>query len=336
MQVFIGGYTKTSSQGIYQASLNNGKVSEFNLCLPESGPTYLKKDGNYLISISKKENKGGIDLFDLSNKKLRSSFYSDGASPAYIGINRKEKLIFTANYHTAYLSVFSYQDGKLKLLDQVKHQNDNLGPRPEQVDGAHPHFFDQTPKGNLVSCDLGNDSVDFYSFKNNSLKHQAQYKNEPGFGSRHLVFTKDGKHFFVAGELSSKINLVAFDEENWQFKNLATYSTIPAEFHEHNGVAAIRISDDNKFLYVSNRGHNSITVFKIGKDFQLKLLQRISTFGEFPRDFNWDMSQKWVIAANQNSNNATLYERSSELGTLALVQKDISVPEGTCVVFSED
>lgn len=82
--------------------------------------------------------------------------------------------------------------------------------------------------------------------------------------------------------------------------------------------------------------HNSITVFKIKADHTLELVQRISTFGEFPRDFNWDSSEKWVIATNQNTDNATLYERNSEMGTLAVVQKDVAVPEGTCVVFSKE
>lgn len=138
----------------------------------------------------------------------------------------------------------------------------------------------------------------------------------------------------MAGELSSQVNAVKFDEENWMFRSLATYSTIPESWDQHNGAAAIRLSSDGKFLYVSNRGHDSIAVFAVLTDQALKLVQRVSTFGEFPRDFNWDAEEKYVVAANQNSNNATLYQRQSD-GTLTPLEKDIAVPEGTRVLFTD-
>lgn len=232
------------------------------------------------------------------------------------------------------MAVISYDDqGQLTLLDQVKHENKALGPRPEQA-GAHPHYFDETPGGHLVSCDLGQDRVDFYAFDEQKLTHLASYQNEDGFGSRHLTFSPDGKYFYVAGELSSQVNVVKFDEENWMFRSLATYSTIPESWDQHNGAAAIRLSSDGKFLYVSNRGHDSIAVFAVLPDQTLKLVQRVSTFGEFPRDFNWDAEEKYVVAANQNSNNATLYQRQSD-GSLTPLEKDIAVPEGTRVLFTD-
>ena len=105
---------------------------------------------------------------------------------------------------------------------------------------------------------------------------------------------------------------------------------------DHNGAAAIRISKDGKFIYVSNRGHDSIAVFKVLNDGKLELAQRISVFGSFPRDFNWDKSEKYLVVANQNTNNATLYRRNSETGNLTPLQKDIPVPEATRVLFEED
>lgn len=340
MKVFIGGYTKKTSKGIYQADLTikDGQASlgNFTNCVELNGPTYFKKCGNYLFSIAKNKDEGGISFFQLNPVKLINSVFQLGASPAYLGINEDKHLVYTANYHTAYLSVYHYDNDGVSLVDQVKHDSFNLGPRPEQKDGAHPHFFDETPSGKLVSCDLGNDSVDFYDLKDGHLVHLARYLNEAGFGSRHIVFNKENNYFYVAGELSSKINVVKYNEKTWEFENIATYRTIPDDYTDHNGVAAIRMSNDGKFLYLSNRGHNSITVFKIKADHTLELVQRISTFGEFPRDFNWDSSEKWVIATNQNTDNATLYERNSEMGTLAVVQKDVAVPEGTCVVFSKE
>ncbi len=336
MHILIGGYTKHESAGIYQfdfiGSGDQAHLEQRRNVVEVGGPTYFQKDGQFIFSIKNENGQGGIAAF--ANGKLVSQLLHEGPSPAYIGINKEKKLLYTANYHTGVLAVISYDDqGQLTLLDQVKHENKALGSRPEQA-GAHPHYFDETPGGHLVSCDLGQDRVDFYGFDGQKLTHLASYQNEDGFGSRHLAFSPDGKYFYVAGELSSQVNVVKFDEENWMFRSLATYSTIPESWDQHNGAAAIRLSSDGKFLYVSNRGHDSIAVFAVLPDQALKLVQRVSTFGEFPRDFNWDAKEKYVVAANQNSNNATLYQRQSD-GTLTPLEKDIAVPEGTRVLFTD-
>jgi 6-phosphogluconolactonase len=336
LHILIGGYTKHESAGIYQfdfiGSGDQAHLEQRRNVVEVGGPTYFQKDGQFIFTIKNENGQGGIAAF--VNGKLVSQLLHEGASPAYIGINKEKKLLYTANYHTGVLAVISYDDqGQLTLLDQVKHENKALGPRPEQA-GAHPHYFDETPGGHLVSCDLGQDRVDFYGFDGQKLTHLASYQNEDGFGSRHLAFSPDGKYFYVAGELSSQVNAVKFDEENWMFRSLATYSTIPESWDQHNGAAAIRLSSDGKFLYVSNRGHDSIAVFAVLPDQALKLVQRVSTFGEFPRDFNWDAEEKYVVAANQNSNNATLYQRQSD-GTLTPLEKDIAIPEGTRVLFTD-
>ncbi|MCI1929739.1 MAG: lactonase family protein [Lactobacillus delbrueckii] len=336
MHILIGGYTKHESAGIYQfdfiGSGDQAHLEQRRNVVEVGGPTYFQKDGQFIFTIKNENGQGGIAAF--ANGKLVSQLLHEGPSPAYIGINKEKKVLYTANYHTGVLAVISYDDqGQLTLLDQVKHENKALGPRPEQA-GAHPHYFDETPGGHLVSCDLGQDRVDFYGFDGQKLTHLASYQNEDGFGSRHLAFSPDGKYFYVAGELSSQVNVVKFDEENWMFRSLATYSTIPESWDQHNGAAAIRLSSDGKFLYVSNRGHDSIAVFAVLPDQALKLVQRVSTFGEFPRDFNWDAKEKYVVAANQNSNNATLYQRQSD-GTLTPLEKNIAVPEGTRVLFTD-
>ena len=186
----------------------------------------------------------------------------------------------------------------------------------------------------MVSCDLGIDAVDFYDLKDNQLVHLARYQMEKGFGTRHIVFSNDGKFMFIVGELSSQINVAKLNEDSWEFENIATYKTIPEDFTEHNGAAAILISKDNKFIYVTNRGNDSIAVFKILNDGHLYLVQRISVFGSFPRDFNWDPKQNYLVCANQNTSNAALYRRNNEDGTLTPIQKDILAPEATRVLFT--
>lgn len=340
MKVWFGGYTSHDSKGIYTANVENDgndiKLADIKNIVELERPTYFQLVGDLLFTIIQKDNQGGIASYRIKDEKAEQLdvYLHDGASPCYISVDPEKHLIFTANYHLATINVFSYDgNGKLTFITNDKHEGH--GPRVEQ-DQAYPHFFDETPAGNLVSCDLGIDAVDFYKLDGDKLKHLARYQMEKGFGTRHLTFSPDGKTMYIVGELSSQVNVAHLNENTWEFEDVATYKTIPDNFTEHNGAAAIRISKDGKFIYVSNRGHDSIAVFKVLDNGKLELTQRVSVFGSFPRDFNWDKSENYLVVANQNTNNATLYRRNSETGSLTPLQKDIPVSEATRVLFEED
>lgn len=341
MKIWFGGYTSQDSKGIYQGQVSTSdqdiKIENVKNVIETGKPTYFQIDGDLIFTIAQEgEDKAGIASYSRKGDHYQKldSYMHPGAAPCYVSINSDKHLLYTANYHLATVNVFSYdQDGKLELVASAKHAGS--GPRPEQ-DSAHPHFFDETPAGNLVSCDLGTDTVDFYKLENNDLIHLASYQMEKGFGTRHIAFSPDGKTMYIVGELSSQVNVAHLNENTWEFESLGTYKTIPEDFQGHNGAAAIRLSRDGKFLYVSNRGDDSLIVFKVLDSNKLEKIQRISVFGSFPRDFNWDENQKFVVAANQNTNNATLYRRDSENGTLTPIQKDILAPEATRVLFTKD
>lgn len=340
MKVWFGGYTSHDSKGIYTANVKNNeddiKLVDVKNIVEIDRPTYFQLVGDLLFTIIQNGDQSGIATYRIKDGKAKQldTYFHEGAAPCYISVDSQKHLVFTANYHLATINVFSYdENGKLTFITNDTHEGH--GPRAEQ-DQAHPHFFDETPSGNLVSCDLGIDAVDFYKLDGDKLKHLARYQMENGFGTRHLVFSPDGKTMYIVGELSSQVNVARLNENTWKFEDVATYKTIPDDFSDHNGAAAIRISKDGKFIYISNRGHDSITVFKVLDDGKLELVQRISVFGSFPRDFNWDKDEKYLVVANQNTNNATLYRRNSETGNLTPIQKDIPVPEATRVLFEED
>ena len=340
MKVWFGGYTSHDSKGIYTANVEKNeddiKLVDVKNIVEIDRPTYFQLVGDLLFTIIQNGDQSGIATYRIKDGKAKQldTYFHEGAAPCYISVDSQKHLVFTANYHLATINVFSYdENGKLTFITNDTHEGH--GPRAEQ-DQAHPHFFDETPAGNLVSCDLGIDAVDFYKLYGDKLKHLARYQMENGFGTRHLVFSPDGKTMYIVGELSSQVNVARLNENTWKFEDVATYKTIPDDFIDHNGAAAIRVSKDGKFIYISNRGHDSITVFKVLDDGKLELVQRISVFGSFPRDFNWDKDEKYLVVANQNTNNATLYRRNSETGNLTPIQKDIPVPEATRVLFEED
>ena len=157
---------------------------------------------------------------------------------------------------------------------------------------------------------------------------------EPGTGPRHLVFHPVHKIAYLFGELDSTVTVLAYDESDGSFTQKQKVSTLPKDFDGENGGAAIRVSNDGRFLYASNRGHNSIAVFAIADDgLSVEMIQSVSTEGDFPRDFALSPDNKYVVAANQNSDNLTLYRRDNASGLLTMIQKDVFAPEAVCVYF---
>lgn len=336
--VLFGTYTKKSSQGIYRAVLDTeqNKITCPETFIQIQNPTYMSSSVNdFLYTISKKEDQGGITSYSLASgapifcdEKLAA-----GAPPCYVSLDEERQFVFTANFHQGTITVFKTDNqGTLNETDKITHQGN--GPRPEQ-EASHIHYTDLTPDKRLAVCDLGADKLYTYDVTpEGKLKLVAEFSTASGFAPRHLVFHPNGNYAFLAGELSSQLALLSYDQTTGKFAHLQTLSTIPSTWDKHNGAAAIRVSADGKFVYVSNRGHDSIAVFKFDSEKpQLAFIEYTSTEGEFPRDFMLDPSEKFIIVANQNTDNATLFSRNTENGTLTCLQKNIPVPEGVCVHF---
>lgn len=336
-KILFGGYTRRIGKGIYQAELDTEteSISQPEVCLEVPQATYLAlSKKNILYTVCKDGENGGVRAYDLNGEKpqLINEVMAVGAPPAYVSVDEDRQLVYGANYHKGEVLVYRIaENGGISLASSVTHVGD--GPRPEQ-ESAHVHFTDLTPDHRLVACDLGIDAVVTYDVNDaGDLTKVATYRTEPGYGPRHIVFNPNGKIAYLLGELSSNVQVLNYQNDG-SFSLVATYSLIPTDFTEHNGSAAIRISNDGRFLYASNRGHNSIAVFAIAGDGrELQLIQRISTEGDFPRDFNLDPTESFVVCANQNTDNTTLYRRNSETGRLTKIQQDIQTPESVCVLF---
>ncbi|GBG94607.1 6-phosphogluconolactonase [Ligilactobacillus salitolerans] len=337
-KIYFGTYTKKTSQGIYQATLDTKtkEVSTPEAAISIGGPTYIRLTAQGdLLAVESADNLGGIASYQTADSDFidNNDVLHEGASPCYIGIDNQRKLAFSANYHKGEILVYRINaDHTLTQTDQVVVTG--KGPREEQ-DSAHVHFTDLTPDGRLAAVDLGSDRIYVFDILNDgTLKQVSVLKLAAGYGPRHLVFAPNGQYAYLAGELSSQISTLKYDQSSGSFSEIQTLPTIPADWTEHNGAAAIKISSDGKFVYLSNRGYNSIAVFAVQADNQLQLVQQISTEGDFPRDFSLDPSEEFVLCANQNTDNATLYSRNQENGKLTCIQQDIPLPEGVCVLFA--
>ncbi len=212
------------------------------------------------------------------------------------------------------------------------------------VAGPNPCYVAFDKKRSLVyTANYHKRQIDVYRLNNDKTLTLCDSVVQTGYGPRkeqdgsHVHYTDltpDGRLVVVdlGNELSSTVSVLDYDLTTGAFHLLQTVSTIPDDWTEHNGAAAIRISNDGRFVYVSNRGHNSLAVFEV-LDGELKLIQHLTTHGDFPRDFALDPTERFILVANQNTDNATLYTRDQETGLLACCQKDIPLPEGVCVYF---
>lgn len=343
-KILVGTYTKKHSEGIYELSLDTEKreLSEVTLVGKAGNPTYLAKSKvNRVYAIDAEsdngEKVGGLKIFDASNRPFDEigKTLAPGSSPAYVTVDEGRQLVYTANYHMGTVTVYKIEaDGTLTQVDQVKHTG--AGPRPEQADGPHPHFADLTPDGRLVVCDLGNDTVYIYNISDDGhLEENHRFNCARGFGPRHIIFNPDTNMAYMVGELASKVAVLAYDPAAGTLALQQGISTIPRDWTAHNGAAAVRMSADHRFLYVSNRGYNSIAVFEIAEDGTLTLIDNTPSEGDFPRDFNLNHDDQFLVVVHQNSDNATLFARDAVTGKLTKVQQDVTVPEGVAVLFED-
>ncbi|MDR0199139.1 MAG: lactonase family protein [Streptococcaceae bacterium] len=332
-KIYLSGYTKRDSEGIYTADFDEttGQLENLALWAEANGSTYIARDaaGHIYACAAGQEHTGGISAFS-SDGKLLNQVLAPGASLCYVEVDEARNLVYGANYHLGEVRVYKrLPDGSLELTDTIKHPDEH-GPKPEQK-GALVHFTHLTPDGKLAVCDLGNDSVYLYAISNDGkLTQISRYKSAPGSGDRHLTFNTAGDFCYLACELDSTVEVLAYDGQGFSLKQ--KISTIPATHTSFNGVAAIRLSQDDHFLYVSNRGHNSIAVFKVLPDKQIELIDITPTHGDIPRDFNFDLTQNFLIVAHQDSDNVSTFKRDTASSKLTLIQSDFVGPEFTCVL----
>lgn len=333
----IGSYTKRVSQGIYAGTfeVENQKISPLTFVQGETSPTYLttSKKG-ILYTVGNDENGGGIISYQKNSDgsfSLINGVTHPGSAPCYVAVDEKRQLVYSANYHLG--EVVSYkilENGGLELADVITHSGS--GPHPNQ-EKAHVHYTDLAPDGRLIACDLGSDGVYTYDVsETGKLTEVAVFQAEPGTGPRHLVFHPQENIAYLIGELANTVTVLAYFSDG-HFEKIATYSTLPEDFNGESAGGAIRITKDGKYLYASNRGHNSLAIFAVEKGGKtLALVAITDTKGDFPRDFAFDPTEEFLICTHQKSDYLSLFKKNED-GTLSFLNAETFAPEAVCIHF---
>lgn len=260
---------------------------------------------------------------------------SGGLGPCHVSIDPAGGNLLVANYRSGSCAELPIlPNGTLGQPTAVRHHS-GTGPNAERQDAAHTHSINCSPDGRFaLVADLGIDKILIYRLGNGTLNPgvPAFIQTAPGAGPRHLTFSPDGKFVYACMELNGTV--AAYGYQDGVLTEIQTRSTLPPDFSGENTTSEVCLTPDGRFLYVGNRGHESLAIFEVNpKTGTLTAIGHESTRGKHPRHFNIDPSGTFLIAANAHSDNVVVFRINQEIGRLEFTGSEITVPAATCVKF---
>jgi 6-phosphogluconolactonase len=352
--LFVGTYTDKGSKGIYSYRFDpaKGTATPLGLAAETPNPSFLaaSSDGRFLyaaneVSTLNGQPVGGVSAFAIDRKSgklaLLNQVSSLGAGPAHLALDRTGKFLLVANYDAGSVAVFPIlPDGKLGPHTAfVQHTGSSVNR--ERQEAPHAHYIEASPDNRFVLvADLGTDKLNVYRFDAQkgtlSPADPAFVQVTPGAGPRHFAFAPSGKFVYLANELTGTVTAFAYDAQSGKLTSKQTISALPKDFHGDNTEAEIVVDAKGKFLYVSNRGDqtNDISVFSINPaDGTLTFVQRIPSGGKLPRNFVLDPTGKWLLAANQASDNIQMFRIDPASGRLTAGSQISGISQPVCIVL---
>lgn len=365
--VFVGTYSEDilfgngevlhgKGEGIYIFRLNpqTGKLTLLNKGFGKPNPSYLTIDPTkkYLYCVNEmKEFKGlesgSVSAFSLDPEKgnltLLNRRPTNGTDPCHLIVNNAYTHLLVANYASGSFSVFPINsDGSLAPASCfIEHKGNSIDEIRQTGPHAHKIELDKSNRRAFVT-DLGCDKVFIYKtdFENGKLtpSDPAYLEIKAGEGPRHSIFHPSGKYFYVLNELGSSIYSYLYNEDKGTLELLQIISTLPDDYTGQSISAAIKFLPNSNYLYTSNRGHNSVSVFKIdGNTGKLTLMSTHPTGGSMPRDFDFDPEGNYLLATNQDSDSIVVFKVNRETGALSEVFRVNDISNPICIrVYSMD
>jgi 6-phosphogluconolactonase len=351
--VYVGTYTTGKSEGIYLYRLNLA-TGEFKRVATTKGvvnPSFLTLAPNrrYLYAVNEVADFGGkksgaVSSFAIDQRTGELRFMNQqpslGSDPCYVEVDAAGRFVLIANYTGGSVAVFPVQpDGSLGEAAEMKQAVGSSINR-ERQEGPHAHCIVLDRSNRFAySCDLGTDKIMIFRFdaRNGKLLpgEPPWMQVKPGTGPRHLAFHPSGKSVFAVNELYSTVSTFKRDLEEGSLSELQTLSTLPPDFKGTSWSADIHVSSDGRFLYCSNRGHDSIAMFAIDPRLgTLTSMGHESTRGMTPRNFAIDPTGAFLLVANQKSDNIVVFRRDQKTGRLSSTGQVAQVPSPVCLKFT--
>lgn len=341
---FIGTYTKNKSKGIYRINFNtsSGNIEKCNLAYEIENPTYLSidKDRHIIYSTCKIGKKSGVSSFKYWQEEDKLHLINcnllEEKPPCHVSISTDKQILISSNYHENKMIVYNTLDGLILNSPMIgSHSGSSINALRQEKPHIHCSMFTGDEKY-ILSIDLGIDKMIVSTLEDNKLvqKENLSYSFPAGTGPRHLTYSKTNCFYYVLSELTSEIFVLKYDSNLViPFENIQVVSTLPKNYNGEKSGAAIRIHKNNKFLYTSDRGNNSLSLFLINQeDGKLKYIDTFSCNGNSPRDFQLDPTGKFLLCANENSDNISIFSINQTTGILTF-NKSEDIPTPTCIEF---
>lgn len=351
--VYFGTYTGEKSKGIYAYRFqpSSGKLTDLGLAGEIASPSFLAIHPNqrFLYAVSETasfdgKKTGAVSAFSIDAQTgkltLLNTVSSEGEGPCHLMVDGSGKALMVANYGSGSVAVYPLSpDGRLgKASAFIQHTGSSADPQRQQGPHAHCVGFSRDNRF-AFAADLGLDKLMIYRFDARkgtlTANEPAFEKSNAGAGPRHFAFEPGGRFAYVINEMQSSMTALAYDARKGSFKHLGTVSTLPKDFTGKNSGAEVEVDPAGRFVYGSNRGHDSIAVFAIdsGKG-TLTAVDHTPTQGKVPRGFGIDPTGAYLFAGNQNSDTVVLFRRDAQTGKLTPAGPVLKIPSPVCVKFA--
>jgi 6-phosphogluconolactonase len=346
--VYIGTSESEPGKGIYRFPFDadQGQAGAVELAAESARPTFLAIHPSrpllYAVNGVREfqgQNTGAVSAFALDAKngdlRLLNQQPSGGTGPCHLVVDRDGRNVLVANYAGGSVACLPIDaEGRLKPPSSVvQHHGSSVDPSRQE--GPHAHSINlDAANGFALACDLGLDQVLVYRFDASSgtlTPHDPPAATAPGAGPRHLAFHPSGRFAYVINELDSTVTAFRYDATAGALQEIQTITTLPDGFSGENYPAEVLVHPSGRFLYGSNRGHDSIVIYTIdAQTGNLTLGGHQSSGGKGPRNFNTDPTGRWMIVGNQSTNNVLMLSVEPERGTLTPTGQEFAVPSPIC------
>ena len=354
--VFVGTYTggKTNSQGIYAFRMHHraGEPLAFTslgLVAETASPSFITVDRKrgLLFAVNEADDylgkpTGSVSAFSIDRATGRLTLINQqpsmGRAPCHLTLDRTGRHLLVANYSSGTVAVLPVAaDGRLGQPSVVQHSGSSIDKQRQEGPHAHCTNFDPAFRY-FFACDLGLDQVLAYRLDDATgtlTPHTPPFATvKAGSGPRHMGFRPDARFAYVVNEMTSTVTAFSYDAQKGVLTERETLSTVPAGYTGRNSGAEIAVHPSGRFVYTSNRGHNSIAIFRVDEaSGALTFVRAQETGGSTPRHFELDPSGRLLLAANQNSGNIVTFAIDEASGDLKPLGVTVEVPSPVCVVF---
>ncbi|MET0401059.1 MAG: lactonase family protein [Cystobacter sp.] len=349
--IYAGTYTSAGGEGIVlcRLSMATGALQKVGVTSNVAEPSFLAMDrrGRYLYAVNELgsyqgQSSGAVSAFSVHPTTraltLINQQASLGGSPCFVSVDANDKFVLVANYGGGSVAVFPVRsDGGLGTSTDKK-QFQGSGPKPGQEAPRGHQIQVDAANQFALAADLGSDKLRVFRFDGAQGRltagSPAAVSTVAGAGPRHFAFHPNGRFVFLINELNSTLTSFAYEPTQGTLTAVRTVSTLPSGYTGASYCAEVRVSPDGRFVYGSNRGHDSIVVFAVDAQGALSLVQHVSTQGKWPRDFILDPTGTYLLVANQNSHNIVSFQRDATTGRLTPLNSSLSLRSPTSLLVA--